>query len=52
MNNMKLKPEKREIDLYVSNKRLTEKEHKELSDFIKAYKEKQKINKTKSKKAA
>ena len=49
---MKLKPEPVEIDLYVSNKRLTDKEHKELSDFIKAYKEKQKRKKSKQKKAA
>ncbi len=49
---MKLKPEKREIDLYVSNKKLTKKEHKEFSDFIKAYKEKQKLTKDKRKKTA
>jgi hypothetical protein len=49
MNKMKLKPEKREIDLYVSNKRLTEKEYKELSDFIKAYKEKKKLKKGRKK---
>jgi hypothetical protein len=32
---MKLQPESREIDLYVSKKRMTDKERKELGEFIK-----------------
>lgn len=44
---MKLKPEPREIDLYVSNKRMTEKERKELGEFIEEYKRKQKAKKGK-----
>ena len=42
---MKLKPEPREIDLYVSNKKLTEKEFKELAEFIKQVKQKKKAKK-------
>lgn len=48
---MKLKPEPREIDLYVSSKKMTEKERKELGDYIEEYKRKQ-SKKTKSKKVA
>ena len=44
---MKLKPEPREIDLYVSSKKSTEKELQELSEFIKEYKKKQDLLKTK-----
>ena len=47
---MKLKPEPREIDLYVSNKKMTEKEFKELAEFIEQVKLKQKNKK--SRKAA
>ena len=36
----KLKPEPREIDLYVSNEKLTEKEFKELAEFIEQVKQK------------
>ena len=39
---MKLQPESREIDLYVSNKRMTEKEIKELAEFIEQVKLKKK----------
>ena len=39
---MKLKPEPREIDLYVSNKKMTEKEFKELEEFIEQVKQKKK----------
>lgn len=46
---MKLKPEPREIDLYVSPKKMTAKERKELGDFIEEYKRKRA---KKSKKAA
>jgi hypothetical protein len=49
---MKLKPEPREIDLYVSNKKLTEKEFKELADFITQVKRNKKEKKGKHKKAA
>ncbi len=49
---MKLKPEPIEIDLYVSPKKMTEKERKELGEFIKEYKRKQKTKKSKHKKAA
>jgi hypothetical protein len=48
---MKLKPEPREIDLYVSPKKSTEKELQELSEFIKEYKRKQAAKK-KQRKAA
>ena len=48
---MKLKPEPREIDLYVSPKKMTEKERKELGKFIEEYKRKQ-ARKHKHKKAA
>ena len=50
---MKLKPEAREIDLYVSNRKVTEKELRELAVFIDEYKRKQKAKKkTKHKNAA
>lgn len=49
---MKLKPEPREIDLYVSNKKLTEKEFKDLADFITQVKRDKKAKKGKHKKAA
>lgn len=42
---MKLQPEPREIDLYVSNRKVTEKELKELSEFIEEYKRKQALSK-------
>jgi hypothetical protein len=48
----KLKPEPREIDLYVSPKKPTEKELQEFSEFIREYKRKQKEKKSKHKKAA
>lgn len=41
-----------EPDLYVVNKKLTKKERKEMSDFIEAHKLKQKLKKTKHRKAA
>lgn len=44
--------ESKEPDLYVCNKKLTDKDKKEISAFIKAYKEKQKLKKSKHKKAA
>jgi len=46
----KLKAEPREIDLYVSNKKLSERELKELSEFIKEYKRKQALKKKNRKK--
>lgn len=49
---MKLKAEPIDIDLYVNPKPLTKKEKKELDDFIRAYREKQKKKKSKPKKAA
>lgn len=49
---MKLKKESREIDLYVSSKKSTEKELQELSEFIKEYKRKQSLKNIKHKKAA
>ena len=39
---MKLQPESREIDLYVSPVRMTEKERKELAEFIEHVKQKRK----------
>lgn len=48
---MKLKPEPREIDLYVSPKKMTAEERKELGDFIEEYKRKR-AKKSKDKKAA
>ena len=48
---MKLKPEPKEIDLYVSPKRMTPKERKELGEFIEEYKRKH-TKKSKHKKAA
>ena len=41
-----------EPDLYVVNKKLTDKEAKEISAFIKEYKAKQSFKKSKHKKAA
>ena len=49
---MKLKPEPREIDLYVSNKKLTEKEFKELAEFIEQVKRNKEMKKKKHRKAA
>lgn len=49
---MKLKPEPREIDLYVSNKKLTEKEFKELAEFIEQVKRSKELKKKKHRKAA
>lgn len=49
---MKLQPEPREIDLYVSNKKVTKKELKELSEFIEEYKKQQNLKKKKHRKAA
>jgi hypothetical protein len=49
---MKLKPEPREIDLYVSNRKLTEKEFKELAEFIEAVKHTKELKKKKQRKAA
>ena len=49
---MKLKAEPIEVDVYVNPKPLTKKERQELVDFIKAYKEKQKLKKSRQKKAA
>lgn len=48
---MKLKPEPIEVDLYVSNKRMTKKEFKELAEFIEMVKKKKKAKK-KHRKAA
>lgn len=48
----KLKPDPREIDLYVSNKKLTEKERKELGEFIEQVRQKQKAKKNRHRKAA
>ena len=48
---MKLKPEPREIDLYVSPKKMTAEERKELGEFIEEYKRKQ-TKRSKHKKAA
>lgn len=48
---MKLKPEPIEIDLYVSPKKMTEKERKELGEFIEEYRRKQ-VKKSKHKKVA
>ena len=44
--------ESQEPDLYVINRKLTEKEKQELNDFIREYREKQKKKKSKHKKAA
>ena len=41
-----------EPDLYVVNRKLTDKEAKEISDFIKEYKRKQALKKAKHSKAA
>ena len=48
---MKLKPEPIDIDLYVSPKRMTAKERKELGEFIEEYKRKH-SKKNKHKKVA
>ena len=47
---MKLKPEPREIDLYVSPVRMTEAEIKEVSEFIEEYKRKNNVKIKKVKK--
>ncbi len=44
---MKLQPESREIDLYVSPVRMTEKERKELAEFIEQVRQKQAAKKHK-----
>ncbi len=44
--------ESKEVDLYVDSRKLTAKERKEISDFIQAYKLKQKLKKSKPRKAA
>jgi len=44
---MKLQPESIDVDLYVSTRRVTEKELKEFGDFIKEYKRKKALNKSK-----
>lgn len=49
---MKLKPEPREIDLYVSSKKLTEKEFEELSKFMAQLRTKKKTVSQKSRKKA
>ncbi len=49
---MKLQPESRDIDLYVSNKKMTEKERKELAEFIEQVRKKNKLKKEKHRKAA
>ncbi len=48
----KLKPEPREIDLYVDNTPLTKEERKELSEFIAQVKLKNELSKKKHRKAA
>ncbi len=48
---MKLQREPIDIDLYVSPKRMTERERKELGEFIEEYKRKQAVKK-KQRKAA
>lgn len=49
---MKLQPESRDIDLYVSNKRMTAKERKELAEFIEQVKLSKELKKKKHRKAA
>ena len=49
---MKLKKESVEIDLAVDNKRMTEKEKNEFSEFIKEYKRKNSSTKKRVSKAA
>jgi hypothetical protein len=49
---MKLQPESRDIDLYVSTKKMTEKERKELAEFIEQVRQKNKLKKEKHRKAA
>ncbi len=39
---MKLQHESKELDLYVSDKKMTERERKELADFIEQVRQKQK----------
>lgn len=46
------KRESKEPDLYVINKKLTEKEKQEIIDFIEAYKLRQKLNSSKHRKVA
>lgn len=47
-----MKKESKEVDLYVSPKKLTEKDMQELRDFIKEYKKQQSLKKKKHRKAA
>lgn len=47
----KLKPEPIEVDLYVSNKKMTEKERKELSEFIEKVRRDKEAKKKKHRKA-
>ena len=49
---MGLIKEPKDVDFFVINKKLTEKEKKEFSDFIKDYKRKQALKKKKQRKAA
>ncbi len=49
---MGLIKEPNDVDFFVVNKPMTEKEKKEFSEFIEAYKLKQKIKKSKLNKAA
>ncbi len=49
---MKLKPESREVDLYVQHGKLTKKEAKELGEFIEQVRQKNKLKKAKHRKAA
>ena len=42
---MKLQHESKELDLYVSDKKMTERERKELADFIEQVRQKQKDKK-------
>lgn len=49
---MKLQPELREIDLYVSPKKMTERERQELGEFIEQVRQKQKAKKNRHRKAA
>jgi hypothetical protein len=49
---MKLKPEPREIDLYVKHGKLTKKEFKELGEFIEELRRRDKAKKAKHRKAA
>ncbi len=49
---MGLIKEPKDVDFFVINKELTEKEKKEFSDFIENYKRKQALKKKKHRKAA